>query len=226
MPEPSPRDRPLRDHAVAAVWGAAEASCFFIVPDVWLSRIAMRDAPRAYRATLSALAGALLGGLATRAWARRRGRAATARALRRLPAISGAMIDRVEGEVRERGARALLLGPLRGVPYKLYVRAAAHEGVGAIELAAWSIPARLPRFAAVTALAHGLLALSRRAMPRGTADRIALPAHALAWTAFYAWYFANVGRERAGEAGGRDRAGRDPGRFDRRARARARGSSA
>lgn len=185
----------LRVHAVAAAWGAAEASAFFIVPDVWLSRVVLRDPPRAYRAALSALGGALAGGLALRAWVRRAGPETSARALRRLPAISGAMIEKVDEEVREKGLGALVLGPGRGVPYKIYVRAAALEGAAPAELAAWSIPGRLPRFLAVTGLAHGLLVLARRALPAGVADRIAPAVHAAAWTAFYAWYFANVGRE-------------------------------
>lgn len=202
-PRRGPRpDRPLRDHAVAAIWGAAEATAFFLVPDVWLSRLALRSPGRAVRACGSALAGAIAGGLATRAWGRRSDAEAAASSLRRIPAISTAMIERVAADLERDGLRALVAGPTRGIPYKLYAWQAGVRGDGALPLAAWSVPGRLPRFLAVTALALGLLGLARRALPDGWADRLAPGVHAIAWAAFYAWYFQNVGREdrRAPEA--------------------------
>ena len=49
-------------NGLAASWGAAEATLFFIVPDVLLSRMALQDRRRALQACLWALAGALAGG--------------------------------------------------------------------------------------------------------------------------------------------------------------------
>ena len=48
--------------ATAFAWGLAEAICFFIVPDVLLTLIAMRSLRSAMKATMAALAGALVGG--------------------------------------------------------------------------------------------------------------------------------------------------------------------
>lgn len=185
----------VRDHAVAAAWGAAEATCFFIVPDVWLSRVALRSPRRAAAASVSALVGAVVGGLATRAWARRRPRAATFAAMRRLPAINAAMLDRVEGDVRRDGFRVVLRGPVRGVPYKLYAREAGLQGVGVAPFVGWSLPARLPRFVLVAGLGAGLARLGRRILPAGVSDRIAPTVHTVVWIAFYAWYLSVVGRE-------------------------------
>ena len=184
-----------RDQVIAAAWGAAEATCFFIVPDVWLSRVALRAPRRAVAASVPALVGAIAGGFATRAWAAARDRRATAAAMRRLPAISTAMLERVEGDVRRQGFRAVLGGPVRGVPYKLYAREAGLQGTGAAAFAGWSVPARIPRFALVAGMAAGLAALGRRLLPAGVSDRIAPTVHTLAWVAFYAWYLRVVGRE-------------------------------
>jgi len=52
----------LRDHAVAGLWGFAEATAFFVVPDVWLSAVALRNLPRGLTGAASATAGALVGG--------------------------------------------------------------------------------------------------------------------------------------------------------------------
>lgn len=185
----------LRDHAVAFAWGAAEATVFFVVPDVWLTRVATRDPGRAARTCGSAVAGALVGGAATWAWARRTPPARSRGLLRRLPAISGAMVDRVDAEVAARGAVATLSGPARGVPYKLYARAAGLHRSPLATFLAWSVPARTPRFLLVVGLAAGLTRLSERTLGAPRTRRLAGPLHAAAWTAFYAWYFRTVGRE-------------------------------
>lgn len=188
-----------RDHLVAAAWGAAEATFFFIVPDVWLSRVALRSPRRARAASVSAVVGAIAGGLVARAWAARTPVPESAAAMRRLPAISRAMIDRVDGDVRRHGFRAVLAGPVRGVPYKLYARAAGVQRVPVPAFIGWSVPARLPRFLLVSALGDGLARLGRRILPEGVSDRIAPTVHLIAWIAFYAWYLRVVGREPAGE---------------------------
>lgn len=174
--------------AMAALWGFAEATLFFIVPDVWLSAVAVRHglAP-ALRACGFALAGAILGGALMYAWGA--ADAATARAvLDTLPAIGPAMIGGVRASLAEYGAAALFVGPLTGVPYKIYAVEAAQAGVGPWSFILVSIPARLLRFvliAAVAALLSGRLSrfLDRRAR---TALLLAV------WSGFYAVYLVRV----------------------------------
>lgn len=184
-----------RDHAVAALWGAAEATAFFIVPDVWLTRVALESRQRAVAASISALAGAVAGGVATYAWAARTSPEVSREALRTLPAVSGAMIDRCEAEVEQRGSRAMLTGPLRGVPYKLYARAAGMRGESLPAFVAWSVPARLPRFLLASYLAARVGDRGRRLWGEERAARLRTPLHAASWVAFYAWYLNTVGRE-------------------------------
>src|SRR5690606_1189122 len=47
---------------VSLLWGFAEATVFFVVPDVWISRLALSSWPAALRACGFALVGALAGG--------------------------------------------------------------------------------------------------------------------------------------------------------------------
>ncbi|MDO5534331.1 MAG: hypothetical protein Q4F65_06745 [Propionibacteriaceae bacterium] len=182
----------LTDHAVAAAWGFAEATVFFIVPDVWTSRVALRRPGRALAATLSATAGAVLGGALGHAVASRVDPARTAAWAVRIPAIGSAMVERVDVEVAESGYRALLVGPTKGIPYKLYARAAGVQGLPMGALLVWTIPARMGRFVLVTGATGGLAALARR-MGLGD-ERLARAVHTVGWAAFYAWYFRRFSR--------------------------------
>jgi len=53
----------------AFVWGLAEATFFFVIPDVFLSFVALLDWPRTSKHILAAIAGALLGGALLFHWA-------------------------------------------------------------------------------------------------------------------------------------------------------------
>src|SRR3546814_8042489 len=50
-------------HAISLLWGFAEATVFFVVPDVWISRRALSSWRAALRRCGFALAGALVGGV-------------------------------------------------------------------------------------------------------------------------------------------------------------------
>lgn len=152
------------------------------------------------RASVSALIGALAGGALTYTWGRMRPAAETRRALRRLPAISGAMITRCEEDLDRRGTVAMLSGPLRGVPYKIYARTAGLQRRSPAEFAGWSIPARIPRFLLVSLLAAGITRLSTRLLGEDRTSRLAPGVHLLLWIAFYSWYLRVVGREAPGSA--------------------------
>ena len=190
------RDRTgaLREHVIAAAWGGAEATFFFIVPDVWLSRIALTNPRRAVAASVSALGGALAGGVLTYRWGRREGAAASARTLSVLPAISARMVAKVEADMARRGTRALLFSFTRGEPYKVYARTAGLQDVGLGSFLAMSVPARMFRFLAVPLGVAGLAAAGRRALPQLT-PRAELLILGAGWAAFYAVFFRAMGRD-------------------------------
>lgn len=183
-----------REHAVAAAWGFAEATVFFVVPDVWLSAVAMRRTSRGVACAASATAGALAGGAVMHRWGARVVAQDSARALTRIPAVSPAMVERVERDMAARGFTAVLLGPLRGTPYKLYARTAGLRGDPLPSFLAWSVPARAPRFLVVTGAVAALSAAHARLWPRAPGwARWAI--FGLGWSAFYTWYFRTVGRD-------------------------------
>ena len=93
----------------AALWGFAEATFFFLVPDVILTAIAILDWRLALAACLAGVVGALIGG----ALMFRQGRDRYERVqafLLRMPGISTAMLQRVDDEVARRRLIAVLAG--------------------------------------------------------------------------------------------------------------------
>jgi membrane protein YqaA with SNARE-associated domain len=172
-------------NAVALLWGFAEATLFFIVPDVWLSVIAVgRGRRAALRAMGWAIAGALLGGALMHVWgAWDPDRAAAA--LDRVPAISPEMIAGVRDDLERQGAAALVIGGLTGVPYKIYAVLAQATGPHLPLFLLVTVPARALRFVLVVLIADGI--------NRPLARRLTLPQRygvlGLAWLAFYAFYF-------------------------------------
>lgn len=175
----------FRAHGIAGVWGFAEATFFFVVPDVWTSWIGLRRPKRAVGTTFSALGGALAGGTVTYCWGRRVAADDSRRALANVPAVTDAMISDVEQELAGSGPSSLLRGPARGVPYKLYARAAGLQRTSLPVFLAWSVPGRMIRFLAVTGAVSGISALGRRSFP-GMSERRISSIFWLCWAAFYA----------------------------------------
>ena len=175
-------------HVAAGLWGLAEATLFFIVPDVLLSALALHHPRRALIACAWATAGALLGGAAMYYW----GAAAGARAwavLDGVPAIDAAMQARVWQSLAQEGLSALFLGPLSGTPYKLYAVAAGQQALDPVAFLGVSVPARATRFVLVCLLAYTVSGF--------LAARFSRPARygilAGIWLLFYAGYFAHMG---------------------------------
>jgi hypothetical protein len=175
---------------VGGLWGLAEATLFFIVPDVWLTFLALKNLHRSLVAAVWALGGALLGGVAMYSFGAHAHDAGW-RALDAVPAISPALIAHVHVQVEEHGLWAMLLGPIGGIPYKIYavVWGARHGSVLAFLLV--SLPARGVRFFLAPALTAGI----RRLVLPLTRGHAAFEAGLLAafWVGLYAFYFTHYG---------------------------------
>ena len=179
-----PRIRINRSDAAGFVWGFAEATIFFVVPDILLSWLALRSVKRALTASVWVMTGALLGG--TCIWILGRldaGSGATAFAA--LPAISEAMITNVREQLVASGPVAILFGPISGTPYKIYALQAGSLGIGIVPFILISIPARLIRFIMVIALVSAVGHLLGRWLDAGMRQTVL----AVAWVMFYCWYF-------------------------------------
>ena len=171
---------------IAALWGFAEATLFFIVPDVWLSLIAVRRGlVPALIACGFTLAGALLGGAIMYAWgAADLGSARDA--LDWIPAIGPKITRGVRAALHDDGVSAIFLGPLTGVPYKIYAVEASAAGIGPAAFVSVSVPARLIRFAVVTVAAWTISRLLERHVNRLIRTFILLGV----WAVFYAVYLS------------------------------------
>jgi len=157
---------------------------FFIVPDVWLSLLARKSLRHALVASLYALAGALYGGILVYLWASHDPATVTA-LIEKVPAISSGMIDEVRADLEQQGAWAIVTGPLQGIPYKTFASQAPEAGIPLASLLAYSIPARLLRFFAVTLLCYAGV----RLLERWFSPSLVLRALLTCWIAFYGFYF-------------------------------------
>jgi hypothetical protein len=173
---------------VAVAWGFAEGTLFFVVPDLAPTLAALFCWRAAVRLTSGVLLGSICAGALMFAWASHDQDSARA-AVRHVPFVREAMVERVRTDYAEAGARGLLRGPFSGIPYKLYaVEAPGRAGPG--EFLLWSVPARLQRFALGVLVAAIIGVLVRRPIRRR--PWIAAAAWGAYWTTLYAWYWTMI----------------------------------
>ena len=172
-------------------WGLAEATLFFVVPDLLISWVAMSRGFRAGAWTsLCAALGAVVGGAVIFLWSTH-DPAGAQRAVAAVPAVSDRMITQAQADIDANGwFIAAMKGPLTSTPYKVYAMLAPHarlEGGGA-PLAAFApaaLPVRLPRFLLVTAAFALIGGVFRERIDR----RILLAAFTSGWLLFYLWFW-------------------------------------
>ncbi len=169
---------------LVAIWGLAEATVFFIVPDVLLTCVALKDGKRATKLCLWTLGGALLGGMVMFWWGFH-DKESTENLLVEIPAINLAMLEEVEKQVGQGGAKAVFIGPLTGRPYKTYAAYAGATGVSFVTFLLISVPARLLRF---LALAWLTAAISKSFLGKVKEGPKLLLLSGI-WLSFYTWYF-------------------------------------
>jgi membrane protein YqaA with SNARE-associated domain len=169
-------------------WGLAEATLFFIVPDVLLTLIALFSFRRSARLLACILAGALCGGSVMFLF----GKVAPPEArmtVLQVPFVSPAMLDKTGKSFERDGIWAMTKGPGNGIPYKVYcVQASRYSGLGLFLVV--SLIARLERFALFWLIAGGLGVAFRKNILRQ--PKIAVAVHACIWIAGYAWYWSRI----------------------------------
>lgn len=169
---------------LAFIWGIAEATVFFVVPDVLITALALRSRRTALLACVAAVTGALLGGAITYAWGRHDPLGAR-QVFDHLPAIGPAMMDGVARDLRQMGALSILAGPIVGVPYKLFAAQAAAAGFSLPIFLLISIPARGMRFVLLALLTH---AAAGRLRPRIGSCAVVVT-WAVLWSVNYGLYW-------------------------------------
>ncbi len=179
------RDRRLW-FAGAVLWGFAEATFFFVVPDLLLTAaVLVFGLTFALRLAAASAAAAVAGGLFMYLWAVQDIGAARAFLLS-VPLIGADLLTRVQGEMTGAWPVDLTLGAVTGAPFKIYAVEAGAAGVQPVLFAAVGAAARLARFS----LAIALTALGASIAARLGLQRIVPYGLALAWAAIYAFYVA------------------------------------
>jgi membrane protein YqaA with SNARE-associated domain len=128
-------------------WGFAEATVFFIVPDVIISFIGLKyGLKRGLAASCLAAVGAVLGGAIIYFWGKAEITSAHA-FFDLLPAIAPSTITRAEVEIGlPSWGFSMLKGSLTGVPFKLYAGEAGAAGLPLWLFMLATPIVRLPRF--------------------------------------------------------------------------------
>jgi len=191
-----PRTRPgrlllRRGVSVSFGWGFAEATLFFLLPDIVVGAVALLHWRRGLRAAGAAIGGAVLGGVclyaATVMWPGTVGTALDA-----VPLIPDRFFIRAHEAVSQQGGWAIVSGPSEGVPYKLYVYEWARSGLGAVSLALWTVPARAVRILGTVLIAAVAGAVLRRWFGARREPAL-LAVYVLCWCAVYVAYVSAVG---------------------------------
>ena len=138
-----------KPNLLAFIWGLAESTLFFFLPDVIITRIALEGYRKGFVSCFYALAGALIGGSIMFIWGSNNLPGART-ILDHIPAISIGMMDKVQKNISHEGVVAILKGPFLGIPYKIYAIHSFNSGVGYLAFIMISIPARLTRFFILT----------------------------------------------------------------------------
>lgn len=112
---------------IALAWGICEGTWFFLVPDIYLSFIAISSLEMALFSAVAVVLGSMTAAVSLyfaldynwtisdliSIWSA-------------LPGFAPRMLDAVSTHLTEAGASGLLAGPASGIPYKIYV-AEAHQ---------------------------------------------------------------------------------------------------
>ncbi|HKC25022.1 MAG TPA: hypothetical protein VKF32_09780 [Thermoanaerobaculia bacterium] len=127
------------------LWGFAEATAFFLVPDLVIGFAAIVMPAAWARSAYEALLGAVGGG-ALAYWLGEHREAGYLRFVTRLPGHPPAFVEKIRDGFRSRGAAALLVGGFAGRPFKVYALEAGASRRNAYRFLALGALARGARF--------------------------------------------------------------------------------
>ena len=171
---------------LSAVWGFAEATLFFIVPDVIVGFVGLHHPRKALVAGAAAVGGACVGGALLYVVGRQVGGDLRG-VMDAVFAIEPTMLDLAHDQLLDSGGLAIVNAPSQGIPYKLYAAEWSLLGWGLPSLVLWTIPAR-----AIRIVGFGLLmaivgkVLRSRIERRSSAWSLAYVA---AWAVFYTYFW-------------------------------------
>ena len=172
--------------AIAFLWGMAEATLFFIVPDVYLGFVALFNWRRGLLATVFTIIGAMIGGAIMYSLALNNPQG-MAELLTRVPLIHANMANSVGEQMQLAGLNPLILGPLKGIPYKVYAVQAGALGLPFLPFLLLTILARLERILPFVLVSACVGVLFRNFIQQRT--RLVIGLYAALWLGIYGIYY-------------------------------------
>lgn len=179
----------------AAAWGYAEATTFFVVPDVLIGWAAVRSLRLGIASAFAATAGAVVGGAVVHRDARRYRAESTT-----IPGVSEGMIRDASARFERDRWAAVVRAPIDGIPYKIYAAEAGIRGRPLRELVLLTPFARSWRFVAIALAAAAAGAVLRPLRRRLGAS---LLVYLGVWAVTYVSYFRTLERRYGQAARGR-----------------------
>ncbi len=178
------------------LWGLAEATVFFVVPDVLLCYWAMRSAREALASTLAVVFGAMLGAVVLYLCLGLDGEryASIHQVWASLPGFKVKMAEVAAEHLRAGGAAGLLSGPVSGIPYRVYVLEAWKRQLPLGDVLLWTPVARLERIAIAPLVVLALRFVAERLLaprfPRVPWYWLLAALIVIYWIAIDVWYWA------------------------------------
>jgi len=171
----------------AGLWGYAEATRFWLIPDILLGWITLNRPRSSVSSVIAATAGAVIGGIRMH----RHAPDEHAR-LSEIPGINAALLLDAHERFASRGWVAVVRAPLDGIPYKVYATESGLAGKPQGELIAWTLVARLWRFVLSAAAAALIGHVFSRSVRRN--QGLWLTGTLGFWVFVYVRYFARLRR--------------------------------
>jgi len=172
---------------ISFLWSLFEATFFFIIPDVWLSFASLESLKNGFKNLGFALLGALIGG-AIMYILGSYNIISVARFLEFVPDINSHRLLEVEEILKKEGLTAIFMGPIKGIPYKIY---AAYSGALALNFMLFiliSIPARAMRFVMTVVITNLVSKIILKKVSLRNKKIILL----LIWITLYTLYFTSL----------------------------------
>jgi membrane protein YqaA with SNARE-associated domain len=173
---------------IAFLWGVAEATLFFVIPDVFLTLVALFSFRGSAKTLAAILAGALLGGSVLYVAGKRAPESAQS-AILRVPFVSRSMFAKTRQDLDQSGIWIMVTALRRGIPYKVYAVQASHYSSWPMFLLVSAL-ARLERFAPLWIVAGLIGLIFRRAVASHPSRAVAI--YAALWIVGYAWYWMTI----------------------------------
>jgi membrane protein YqaA with SNARE-associated domain len=171
---------------IAFLWGLAEATVFFVVPDIYLGFVAIFSWRKGLLSTAYIVAGAMVGGAIMYGLASNNP-ATINQFLTKIPLISANMLNSVRVQLENSGLYALVNGPLQGIPYKVYAVEAGAQALPVFQFLLITIIARLERILPVALFGVVTGRIFRKFIQRFTIPVVCV--YLALWAGVYVLYY-------------------------------------